>query len=232
MVKAKTDPGAPEAVLQLLTRIESVKLVPEGSAGSSSSNEITPLHVEKPLSLLQQCLDLTLESPDELSPSFKYGLDALRLWASHVASLLSQPTAAASFDVEAKQQLLPAQHQLSLADVIWSACHSERTQVSSRSKAVFEALITLLDSIHQSPRTQLERIPKSYLPYPRQSSFLRTLIERSLLQLERKQSPIVLEVIMAKYGSAPFLTASPGGSTLGDADIYERMIRGLVMVKL
>ncbi|CDS02102.1 uncharacterized protein SPSC_05939 [Sporisorium scitamineum] len=227
MVKAKTDPGAPEAVLQLLAHIESVQLVPEGSAGSSSSKEIPPLYLEKPLLLLQQCLDLTLESPDELSPSFKYGLDALRLWATHVAGLLSNPSAGASFDVEAKQQLLPTEQQLSLADVIWSACHSERTQVSSRSKAVFEAVIALLDAIHQSPGTHPECTSESYLPYPHQSSFLRTLVERSLLQLERKQSPIVLEAIMAKYGSAPFLTAAPGGSTLVDADIYERMIRGL-----
>ncbi|SJX62299.1 uncharacterized protein SRS1_13146 [Sporisorium reilianum f. sp. reilianum] len=226
MVKAKTDPGAPEAVLQLLAHIDSVQLIPEGSAGSSSSSSSStpPLYLEKPLSLLQQCLDLTLESLDELSPSFKYGLDALRLWATHMATLLSQP---AGFDVQVKQQLLPPEHQLSLADVVWSACHSERTQVSSRSKAVFEAVIALLDSIHRAPGTQPERASESYLPNPLQSSFLRTLIERSLLQLERKQSPIVLEVIIAKYGSAPFLTAAPGGSTLADSDIYERMIRGL-----
>ena len=226
MVKAKTDPGAPEAVLQLLAHIESVQLIPEDSAGSSS-NDIPPLNLDKPLSLLQQCLDLTLESPDELSPSFKYGLDALRLYATHLAKQLSLPSTAAKVEVGKKQQLLPAGHQLSLADVIWSACHSERTQVSSRSKAVFEATIALLNAIHRSPGMHLERSSESHLPYPQESIFLRTLVERSLLQLERKQSPIVLEVIMAKYGSAPFLLAAPSGSTLADSDIYERMIRGL-----
>lgn len=227
MVKAKTDPGAPEAVLQLLTHVESIQLVAQESA-ASGSNEVTRLYLEKPLSLLQQCLDLTLESPDELSPSFKYGLDALRLWASHLVSLLSHPSAL-SLQVSTKQQLLPAEHQLSLADVIWSACHSERTQVSSRSKAVFEAVIALLDSIYQSssPSSDDKKSAKSPLAYPCESVFLTTLVERSLSQLQRKQSPIVLEIIMAKYGSEPFLTATPGGAPLADSDIYDRMIRGL-----
>ncbi|EST08420.1 PIGA, GPI anchor biosynthesis [Kalmanozyma brasiliensis GHG001] len=225
MVKAKTDPGAPEAVLQLLAHIEAVQLA-EQSDASSSSNTLPPLHLDRPLSLLQQCLDLTLESPDELSASFKYGLDALRLWASHMASQLSSPSAS-SYETNTKQRLLPQEHQLSLADVIWSACHSERTQVSSRSKAVFEAVIALFAAIHGSPSKDSQRPPKTPLPYPQDSSFLSTLVERSLSQLERKQSPIVLEVIMAKYGSAPFLVTAPGGSTLADSDIYDRMIRGL-----
>lgn len=225
MVKAKTDPAAPEAVLQLLSQIESVQLLPQGDA-SSSSIETTP-KTRDALSSLRQCLDLTSESPDELSASFKYGLDALRLWATHMASLLSDPSAA-GISARAKELIFPADEQLSLADVIWSACHSERTQVSSRSKSVFEAVVSLLHAIYHSPSNQADPSTQTQLlPYPEQSAFLTTLVDRSLSQLERKQSPIVLEVIMAKYGSAPFLAASPGGSTMEDAAIYERMIRGL-----
>ncbi|SNX84651.1 uncharacterized protein MEPE_03360 [Melanopsichium pennsylvanicum] len=224
MVKAKTDPAAPEAVLQLLAHIESVQLVSHDLASSSTTDTI-PLQLDKPLSLLQQCLNLTLQSTDELSPSFKYGLDALRLWATHMASLVSHPSAAC-IHVNAKQHIFPPDQQLSLAHVIWSACHSERTQVSSRSKSVFEAVLVLLDSIHHTPSTHIQSSNTEPIN-PCKSVFLTTLIERSLLQLERKQSPIVLEVIMANYGSAPLLTATPGGSTLDDSDIYERMIRGL-----
>ncbi|GAC93031.1 hypothetical protein PHSY_000592 [Pseudozyma hubeiensis SY62] len=225
MVKAKTDLAAPEAVLQLLAHIEAVQLVPQNDAPSTSS-DAPPLFLDKPLSLLQQCLDLALESSDELSPSFKYGLDALHLWATHLAALLSRPSAA-NLSVDKKQQLFPAEHQLSIADVIWSACHSERTQVSSRSKAIFEAIIALLDSIYQSPATASRLPSKAQLPYPSESVCLKTLVDRSLEQLERKQSPIVLEVVVAKYGSEPFFVATPGGATLVDSDIYERMIRGL-----
>ena len=224
MVKANTDPKAPAAVLQLLAHVEGVQLLSEGRATSSSSK--APLNLDEPLILLRQCLDLTLESPDELSPPFKYGLDALRLWASHIASLLSHPSAD-TLDVSTKELLFPVQEQLSLADVIWSACHSERTQVSSRCKSVLDAVVALLHSIYQSPSAESERASKSLLPYPKQSAFLRTLVDRSLSQLERKQSPIILEAIMSKYGSAPLLTATPGGSTLDDGAVYERMIRGL-----
>lgn len=225
MVKANTDPKAPEAVLQLLAHIEAVQLLPENEASSSSNH--AAIHLDKPLSLLQQCLDLTLESPDELSASFKYGLDALRLWATHMADQLSQPSAA-NIDVKTKELVFPTDQQLSLADVIWSACHSERTQVSSRSKSVFEASISLFHAIYASPKdVAASQSSKASLPFPSQSAFLTTLIDRSLLQLERKQSPIILEVIMAKYGSTPFLAAAPGGSTLEDSAIYERMIRGL-----
>ncbi len=87
MVKANTDPGAPAAVLQLLAQIESVQLLPDSDA-STSSNE-APINTEKPLALLRRCLDLTLESSDDLSASFKYGLDALRLW---VPTLLASST--------------------------------------------------------------------------------------------------------------------------------------------
>ncbi len=103
----------------------------------------------------------------------------------------------------------------------------ERTQVSSRSKAVFETVVSLLDAIYRSPGSQEASSSKALLPYPSQSPFLSTLIDRSLSQLERKQSPIVLEVVMAKYGSAPFLAATQAGFTLADSDIYDRMIRGL-----
>ncbi|KAJ1020671.1 hypothetical protein NDA16_004064 [Ustilago loliicola] len=225
MVKANTDPKAPEAVLQLLANIESVQLLPEIDA-SSSSNQAS-IHLDKALSLLQQCLDLTLESPDELSASFKYGLDALRLWVTHIAGQLSQPSAA-NVQVKTKELLFPLDQQLSLADVIWSACHSERTQVSSRSKSVFEAVIALFHAIYQSPKDVIaSQSSKALLPFPSQSAFLTTLVDRSLSQLERKQSPIILEVIMAKYGSTSFLAATPGGSTLENSAIYERMIRGL-----
>ncbi len=111
--------------------------------------------------------------------------------------------------------------------MIWSACHSERTQVSSRSKSVFEAVVGLLHAIYLAPGSAVDASNKAQLPYPEESAFLTTLVDRSLSQLERKQSPIVLEVIMAKYGSAPFLAATPGGSTMEDSIIYERMIRGL-----
>lgn len=225
MVKANTDPKAPEAVLQLLAHIESVQLLSENDA-SSSSNQAS-IHLDKPLSLLHKCLDLTLESPDQLSASFKYGLDALRLWATHMTGQLSQPSAA-KVQVKTKQLLFPMDQQLSLADVIWSACHSERTQVSSRSKSVFEAVIALFHAIYHTTHHALaNQSSKSVLPYPGQSAFLTSLVNRSLLQLERKQSPIILEVIVAKYGSAPFLAATPGGSMLEDSAIYERIIRGL-----
>lgn len=225
MVKARTDPEAPEAVLQLLQRIDALQQLPTQSASSSSA---APLDTAEALSLLTRCLDLALESPDELSASFKYGLDALRLWANQLARLLSS-TSSSTFDLDSRQLLFPKHQQLALADIVWSACHSERTQVSSRTRTVFEAVIALLDAIYQPPSSPSSSPQQPSRQYPDKSTFLTTLVDRALSQLERKQSPIVLEVIIAHFGSAPFLTASASllGSKMDDAAIYERMIRGL-----
>ncbi|KAI3487191.1 hypothetical protein L1887_48901 [Cichorium endivia] len=227
MVKARTDPEAPEAVLQLLQRIDALQQQQQPPTHSASSSTAAPLDTAEALSLLSRCLDLALESPDELSASFKYGLDALRLWANQLARLLSS-TSSTTFDLDARQLLFPKQQQLALADIIWSACHSERTQVSSRTRTVFEAVIALLDAIYL-PSSSSSSSQQPSRQYPDQSAFLITLVDRALSQLERKQSPIVLEVIIAHFGSAPFLTASASllGSKTDDAAIYERMIRGL-----
>ncbi|SPO38010.1 uncharacterized protein PSFLO_03487 [Pseudozyma flocculosa] len=246
MVKAKTDPSAPAAVVQLLDQIEAAGPASLSSPSSSSSrsqldgaalSETSTSSASKTstdaaaarslvatlVALLQRCLDLIYEDErtDELSPSLKYGLDGLRIWANRCAHLAALPPLVDAAP-QARAQLLSVEHQLKLSNVIWSACHSERTQIATRSKAVIEAVVALLDRIADP---LAERGP--VLPFPGDAPFVTDLVSRSFAQLERKQAPIILEVLLAKYGSAPFRQSGPAGASYTDSQIYQRVVRGL-----
>ncbi|KAN0064660.1 Phosphatidylinositol N-acetylglucosaminyltransferase GPI3 subunit [Thecaphora frezii] len=227
MVKAKTDPSAPAGVVRLLDEIEAVEPTSERAAGEASTAQ--PL-VAQLVALLDRCLDLVYQSEqsEELSPSFKYGLDAIRLWASHCSRLVTQPPLADA-PTSLRALLFSAKRQRRLANLVWSACHSERTQIATRSKAVIEATIGLIHRIasHTDTNAIANANANALLSYPRDAPFVSDLVARSFAQLERKQAPIILEVLLAKYGSAPFRQQGPAGATYTDSQVYERIVKGL-----
>ena len=235
MVKAKTDPSAPAAVVQLLDEID--KVGPSGSSDIASTSsgdtasEATAL-IAALTSLLERCFSLIFESEesDELSTSLKYGLDALRQWAIRSADLTQQVPLKGHLD-RCRDLLFKPDHQLKLANVIWSSCSAERTQISNRSKALTEALIGLLHFLYHAdtpvPASKDDAKQPAVIPFPQKSSFAKDLAARSFSQLERKPAPIILEIFLAKYGSAPLRCVSPTGVTYTDDQIYQNIIKGL-----
>ncbi|PWN51284.1 hypothetical protein IE53DRAFT_55942 [Violaceomyces palustris] len=250
--KAKTDPLAPASVIQLLDEIESISSRESFTSFRNNSDQVSVLVsiLERSLQLAYDTHDTT-----ELVPSFlKYSLDALRLWAIACCVEIDRDSKLQS-DRELREALFDQAHQLRVQELIWTACSFDSPQVFNRSKACLEKVLDLVARLSMSTeelagfaklqvndselksktsgvskmkkKNGSERRENGFDPFPSGSSLLlTTLCNRSINALERKQGPLIIEVLVGRFGSAPFLKVMPSSTSRGDW-FYSRLIHGL-----